>query len=117
MKREYDEFKVRINGLPEVIRERSKMHNSKEEKKAKQLAKEKNGGTLPQDYTSDVPNATWMADGTHWPGTWYGPTADHSKGDHAGILQVLSLLSQFKDIFNPPRMVDTSGSDLYSSIK
>ena len=42
MKREYDEFKVRINGLPEVIRERSKMHNSKEEKKAKQLAKEKN---------------------------------------------------------------------------
>lgn len=34
--------------------------------------------------------ATWMADGTHWPGTWYEPIADHKKGDHPGILQVFS---------------------------
>ncbi|PPD88132.1 hypothetical protein GOBAR_DD14956 [Gossypium barbadense] len=31
-----------------------------------------------------------MADDTHWPGTWLNPIADHSKGDHAGILQVMS---------------------------
>lgn len=37
---------------------------------------------------ANVTKATWMADGTHWPGTWLTPTADHSKGDHAGILQV-----------------------------
>lgn len=89
MKREYDEFKVRINGLPEVIKKRSKMYNSREEKKEKQLLKEKNGGVLPADQPIDVPKATWMADGTHWPGTWHNPSADHTKGDHAGILQVL----------------------------
>ncbi|KAJ4779097.1 Cellulose synthase family protein [Rhynchospora pubera] len=33
--------------------------------------------------------ATWMADRTHWAGTWMHPTADHKKGDHAGIVQVL----------------------------
>ncbi|KAL3630861.1 Cellulose synthase-like protein D2 [Castilleja foliolosa] len=33
--------------------------------------------------------ATWMADGTHWPGTWLSPSAEHSKGDHAGIIQVM----------------------------
>jgi hypothetical protein len=88
MKREYDEFKVRINGLPEVIKKRSKMYNTREEKKEKQLLKEKNGGVLPPDQTIDVPKATWMADGTHWPGTWYNSTPDHAKGDHAGILQV-----------------------------
>ncbi|KAL3630852.1 hypothetical protein CASFOL_023836 [Castilleja foliolosa] len=32
---------------------------------------------------------TWMADGTHWPGTWLSPSAEHSKGDHAGIIQVM----------------------------
>lgn len=36
--------------------------------------------------------ATWMADGTHWPGTWVISTSDHSRGDHAGILQVWTLL-------------------------
>ena len=91
IKREYDEFKVRINGLTEVIRKRSEMYNSKEEMKGKQIARENNGGELPEDHPSDVTKATWMSDGTHWPGTWFTPTADHSKGDHAGILQVLLL--------------------------
>lgn len=36
-----------------------------------------------------VQKATWMADGTHWPGTWAVPSRDHAKGDHAGILQVM----------------------------
>lgn len=91
IKREYDEFKVRINGLPEVIRKRCEMYNSKEEMKEKELAKENNGG---EDVKAQ--KATWMADGTHWPGTWFSPIADHSKGDHAGILQVtLNLLGLY----------------------
>nr|KYP46965.1 Cellulose synthase-like protein D1 [Cajanus cajan] len=114
IKREYDEFKVRINGLPELIRKRSKMHNSKEEKKAKQLAKEKNGGTLPTDYTSEVPKATWMADGTHWPGTWYSPTPDHSKGDHAGILQIMSKVPDHDPVmgFADEKKLDFTGIDI-----
>lgn len=38
-----------------------------------------------------IQKATWMADGTHWPGTWASPAPEHSKGDHAGILQVALL--------------------------
>lgn len=86
IKREYDEFKVRINGLPEAIRKRCDMYNSKEAMKEKQ-ASGKEGGSQPADKAPSV-KATWMADGTHWPGTWYQPVADHFKGDHAGILQV-----------------------------
>ncbi|KAG9450022.1 hypothetical protein H6P81_009987 [Aristolochia fimbriata] len=82
IKREYDEFKVRINGLPEAIRKRSKTHNDREEEAAKQSGK---GG----DEDDKVTKATWMADGTHWPGTWFEPAPDHKKGDHAGILQVM----------------------------
>lgn len=36
-------------------------------------------------------NATWMADGFHWPGTWTNPAADHSKGDHVRIVQTMLL--------------------------
>ncbi|KAG5577328.1 hypothetical protein H5410_057462 [Solanum commersonii] len=50
IKREYDEFKVRTNGLRDVIRKRCEMHNSKEEKKEKALAKENNGGSVPEDF-------------------------------------------------------------------
>lgn len=89
IKREYDEFKVRINGLPEAIRRRCDSYNLREEKKEKQLAREKNGGVPPQEPI-EVTKATWMADGTHWPGTWFNSSADHAKGDHAGILQVTS---------------------------
>lgn len=90
IKREYDEFKVRINGLPDAIRRRCDAYHSKEEIKERRLAREKNGG-VPPVKPVEVPKATWMTDGTHWPGTWYHPTADHSKGDHAGILQVSYL--------------------------
>ncbi|KAB1201650.1 Cellulose synthase-like protein D1 [Morella rubra] len=89
IKREYDEFKVRINGLPEVIRKRCETYNSREETKEKKIAREKNGGVLLDPIK--VTKATWMADGTHWPGTWLNPMAEHTKGDHAGILQVFTL--------------------------
>ncbi|KAL4295619.1 hypothetical protein GQ457_12G001800 [Hibiscus cannabinus] len=112
IKREYDEFKVRINGLPETIRKRCDMYNHREATKEKSLAKEKNGGSLPPDF--QVEKATWMADGTHWPGTWLNPTADHSKGDHAGILQVMSKFPEPDPVMGCPdeKKLDFSGVDI-----
>ncbi|KAF7150120.1 hypothetical protein RHSIM_Rhsim02G0054400 [Rhododendron simsii] len=113
IKREYDEFKVRINGLPDVIRKRCDMYNSKEEMQEKKAAREKNGGVLPADQPIKVTKATWMADGTHWPGTWYNSTADHSKGDHAGILQVMSKVPDHDPVMGHPneKKLDFSGID------
>ncbi|XP_042476507.1 cellulose synthase-like protein D3 [Macadamia integrifolia] len=88
VKREYDEFKVRINGLPDSIRRRSDAYHAREEIKAMKLQRQ----NARDDETVEpikVPKATWMADGTHWPGTWLHPSAQHSKGDHAGIIQVM----------------------------
>ncbi|XP_010522414.1 PREDICTED: cellulose synthase-like protein D1 [Tarenaya hassleriana] len=101
IKREYDEFKVRINGLPEQIKKRAEQFNSKEELKEKRMAREKHGGVLPPDGIQLTP-ATWMADGTHWPGTWFSPTADHSKGDHAGILQIMSKVPELDPVMGGP---------------
>ncbi|KAF9676416.1 hypothetical protein SADUNF_Sadunf09G0136300 [Salix dunnii] len=86
MKREYDEFKVRINGLPDSIRRRSDAFNAREEMKMLKHMRESGGDPLEPIKVS---KATWMADGTHWPGTWASPASEHSKGDHAGILQVM----------------------------
>uniref|UniRef100_A0A5B7B9I2 Putative cellulose synthase-like protein D1 n=1 Tax=Davidia involucrata TaxID=16924 RepID=A0A5B7B9I2_DAVIN len=113
IKREYDEFKVKINGLPEAIRKRCDMYNSKEEMKEKKLAREKNGGVPPAEPVK-VTKATWMADGTHWPGTWYTSTADHSKGDHAGILQVMSKVPESDPVMGHPdeKKLDFTGIDV-----
>ncbi|GMH09176.1 hypothetical protein Nepgr_011016 [Nepenthes gracilis] len=89
MKREYDEFKVRINGLPDSIRRRSDAYNAREEIKALKLQREQAAGDEVPVEPLKVPKATWMADGTHWPGTWLQPSSEHSKGDHAGIIQVM----------------------------
>ncbi|KAI3938067.1 hypothetical protein MKW98_018623 [Papaver atlanticum] len=86
IKREYDEFKVRINGLPDSIRRRSDAFNAREEMKMLKHIRETGGDPLEP---LKVLKATWMADGTHWPGTWAVSSRDHSKGDHAGILQVM----------------------------
>ncbi|MCD7462132.1 Cellulose synthase-like protein D1 [Datura stramonium] len=112
IKREYDEFKVRINGLPEVISKRCKLHNSREEKKEKALAKENNGGVLPEDFKFQ--KATWMADGTHWPGTWFDPATDHKKGDHAGILQIMSKVPENDPVMGGPneKQLDFTGIDI-----
>ncbi|KAK7307337.1 hypothetical protein VNO77_40299 [Canavalia gladiata] len=87
VKREYDEFKVRINGLPDSIRRRSDAYNAREEIKAMKLRRE-NGDDDPIE-TLKIPKATWMADGTHWPGTWTTTAPEHSRGDHASIIQVM----------------------------
>ncbi|KAL6008213.1 Cellulose synthase-like protein D3 [Asimina triloba] len=87
VKREYDEFKVRINGLPDSIRRRSDAYHAREEIKAMKLQKQQ-GGVEPMEAVK-IPKATWMADGTHWPGTWTVPSTEHSRGDHAGVIQVM----------------------------
>ncbi|XP_004301655.1 PREDICTED: cellulose synthase-like protein D3 [Fragaria vesca subsp. vesca] len=87
VKREYDEYKVRINGLPDSIRRRSDAYNARDEMKAMKL-----GRAIGNDEAVDkikIPKATWMADGTHWPGTWAFPAPEHSRGDHASIMQVM----------------------------
>ncbi|CAK9143607.1 unnamed protein product [Ilex paraguariensis] len=86
VKREYDEFKVRINGLPDSIRRRSDAFHAREEMK---MMKHMRESAADPSEPIKVPKATWMADGTHWPGTWAVPSSEHSKGDHAGILQVM----------------------------
>lgn len=87
VKREYDEFKVRINGLPDSIRRRSDAYNAREEIKAMKLRREATDDELVEPLKAS--RATWMADGTHWPGTWMVSAPEHSKGDHAGIIQVM----------------------------
>lgn len=86
IKREYDEFKVRINGLADLIRRRANAMNARERK----IARDKAAAASSDAPVADAPTvkATWMADGTHWPGTWLDSAPDHAKGDHASIVQV-----------------------------
>ncbi|KAL5996280.1 Cellulose synthase-like protein D5 [Asimina triloba] len=86
VKREYDEFKVRINSLPDSIRRRSDAYNAHEELRAKKKQMQM-GGNLSEPI--EVPKATWMSDGAHWPGTWSSAEPEHSRGDHAGIIQAM----------------------------
>ncbi|RLM61398.1 hypothetical protein C2845_PM14G08990 [Panicum miliaceum] len=88
VKREFDEFKVRINGLPDSIRRRSDAFNAREDMKMLKHLRE--SGADPAEQPK-VKKATWMADGTHWPGTWAASAPDHAKGNHAGILQAWHL--------------------------
>ncbi|GAB4851907.1 Cellulose synthase-like protein D1 [Ancistrocladus abbreviatus] len=128
IKREYDEFKVKINGLPDAIRKRCEMYNSNEEMKEKELARQRSGsndsstsasvtgGAITGDHhqAGKTSKATWMADGTHWPGTWFQPCPDHSKGDHAGILQVMSKPPEPDPVMGYPdeKKLDFSGVDV-----
>ena len=86
VKREYDEFKVRINGLSDSIRRRSDAFNTREEVKVLKRWREDNSDEPMESLK--IPKATWMADSTHWPGTWTVPAPEHSRGDHASIIQV-----------------------------
>lgn len=87
VKREYDEFKVRINGLPDSIRRRTDAYHAREEIKALRQQRQNNDEEHVENIK--IPKATWMADGTHWPGTWLDASPEHSRGDHAGIIQVM----------------------------
>ncbi|KAL6896797.1 hypothetical protein ACP4OV_007369 [Aristida adscensionis] len=70
VQREYEEFKVRLDTLSSTIKERSDVYNS---------MKAKEGSA----------QATWMANGTQWTGTWIDPVENHRKGHHAGIVQIV----------------------------
>uniref|UniRef100_A0A0D9X063 Glycosyltransferase 2-like domain-containing protein n=1 Tax=Leersia perrieri TaxID=77586 RepID=A0A0D9X063_9ORYZ len=94
VRREYEEFKVRIDSLFSTIRQRSDAFNAK--------------------HAGE--NATWMADGTHWPGTWLEPAENHRRGEHAGIVQIIlnhpsckPRLGLAASVDNP---VDFSGVDV-----
>ncbi|XP_010518918.1 PREDICTED: putative cellulose synthase-like protein D6 [Tarenaya hassleriana] len=93
VKREYEEFKVRVNGLSDSIRRRSDAYNSREDLKALRKWKERVSDEGEEEEESmpslKMQKATWMSDGTHWPGTWTFPSPQHSRGDHASIIQVL----------------------------
>ncbi|MQL89350.1 hypothetical protein Taro_021919 [Colocasia esculenta] len=112
VKRDYDEFKVRINSLPESIRRRSDAYNAREELRAKRQQEEIGGG--PAEPIK-VLRATWMSDGEHWPGTWSSPGVDHSRGDHAGIIQVMLAPPSSEPVMGPEAneksLVDTTGVD------
>lgn len=87
VKREYEEFKVRINGLPDSIRRRADAYNVREEIKAMRLWREA-ANDEPMENLK-ISKATCMTDGTHWPGTWTTPAPEHSRGDHSSIIQVM----------------------------
>ncbi|ONK80066.1 uncharacterized protein A4U43_C01F13450 [Asparagus officinalis] len=87
IKREYDEFKVRINGLPKKKSRRDVVRSTNASKNKRKSSSKKRAN--PSTYSIKLATATWMADGTHWPGTWYQSAPDHAKGDHAGIIQVM----------------------------
>ncbi|XP_021752487.1 cellulose synthase-like protein D4 isoform X1 [Chenopodium quinoa] len=111
IKREYDEFKVRINGLPDSIRRRSDAFNAREEMKMMKQMRD-SGGDRSEPIRAQ--KATWMADGTHWPGTWVVPAGEHAKGDHAGILQVMLKPPPPDPILGTPddKLLDFSETDI-----
>lgn len=73
VRQEYEEFKARVDALFSVIPQRSESEANDERDNAKQ----------------DGARATYMADGTHWPGTWIEPAENHKKGQHAAIVQIV----------------------------
>ncbi|KGN52837.2 cellulose synthase-like protein D5 [Cucumis sativus] len=114
VKREYDEFKVRINSLPETIKRRSDAYNAKEELKAKMNPSEMGENSLNEIKIS---KATWMSDGSYWPGTWEVPGEDdHSRGDHVGIIHVMLASSDAKPVYgsntNGKNLIDTTDVDI-----
>ncbi|CAI0551266.1 unnamed protein product [Linum tenue] len=115
VKREYDEFKVRINSLPESIRRRSDAYNAHEELRAKKKQME-TGGDNPAADSVKVAKATWMSDGSHWPGTWASGEADHSRGDHAGIIQAMLAPPNAEPVFGSQadgeNLIDTTEFDI-----
>ncbi|XP_076942562.1 cellulose synthase-like protein D5 [Bidens hawaiensis] len=112
VKREYDEFKVRINALPETIRRRSDACNAREELLAKKKQMEI-GGRVSESVK--VPTATWMSDGNTWHGTWFSGEEDHSRGNHAGIIQLMLAPPgpecAYKTEKDPEDLIDTRNVD------
>uniref|UniRef100_A0A7N0TTC7 Uncharacterized protein n=1 Tax=Kalanchoe fedtschenkoi TaxID=63787 RepID=A0A7N0TTC7_KALFE len=108
VKRLYAEFKVEINGLPDKIRQRSDAYNVTAEAAERKKRVEKGDAVLE---AVKVPKATWMADGFHWPGTWYSPFPDHARGDHVGIVQTMLLPANAEPVYGSPMAAGEEGVD------
>uniref|UniRef100_J3MQL1 Cellulose synthase-like F6 n=1 Tax=Oryza brachyantha TaxID=4533 RepID=J3MQL1_ORYBR len=98
VRKEYDDFKARINALEHDIKQRSDSYNA--------AAGLKDGEPL----------ATWTSDGSQWDGTWIEPSENHRKGDHAGIVLVLLDHPSHTRQLGPPASaenpLDFSGVDV-----
>ncbi|CAM0908138.1 unnamed protein product [Alopecurus aequalis] len=70
VRNEYNEFKQSLDSLSGAISKRSDAYNS------------------TKNDQGDA-KATWMANGTQWPGTWIDTAENHRKGHHAGIVKVV----------------------------
>ncbi|KAG6470625.1 hypothetical protein ZIOFF_071702 [Zingiber officinale] len=57
------------------------------------------------DPVESISKATWMANGTHWPGTWINPSSEHTEDDHAGVIQLSSSKVGLLPIILPLSMV------------
>ncbi|KAA8543054.1 hypothetical protein F0562_021451 [Nyssa sinensis] len=112
VKREYDEFKVRINALPESIRRRSDAYNAQAELRAKKQQMEL--GENPSEPIK-VPKATWMSDGTQWHGTWVSAEEGHSRGNHSGIIQIMLVPPNPEPLYGSEadgeNLIDTTDAD------
>ncbi|CAI9105364.1 OLC1v1004272C2 [Oldenlandia corymbosa var. corymbosa] len=109
VKREYDEFKVRINALPESIRRRSDAYNAQAELLARRKQLELGTEAIK------VPKATWMSDRCHWPGTWSSAEEGHSRGDHEGIIQMMLMPPNSEPVFGSDDcddLINTSDVDI-----
>nr|QKW90714.1 cellulose synthase-like F6 [Avena magna] len=98
VRKEYDEFKARINSLDHDIRQRNDGYNA------------------ANAHREGEPRPTWMADGTQWEGTWVDASENHRKGDHAGIVKVLLNHPSHSRQYGPPASannpLDFSGVDV-----
>ncbi|CAN8255386.1 unnamed protein product [Cochlearia groenlandica] len=115
VKREYDEFKVRDNSLPEAIRRRSDAYNVHEELRTKKKQMETMMGSNLVE-TVKVPKATWISDGSQWPGTWSSGETDNSRGDHAGIIQAMLATPNAEPVYgveaDSKNLIDTTDVDI-----
>ncbi|KAM0915955.1 hypothetical protein ACQ4PT_010485 [Festuca glaucescens] len=88
VRKEYDEFKARINSLEHDIKQRNDGYNA------------------ANAHREGEPRPTWMADGNQWEGTWVDASENHRKGDHAGIVLVLLEHPSHNRQFGPPASAD-----------
>ncbi|XP_051201427.1 probable mixed-linked glucan synthase 6 [Lolium perenne] len=88
VRKEYDEFKARINSLEHDIKQRNDGYNA----------------AVVQG--EGQPRPTWMADGNQWEGTWVDASENHRKGDHAGIVLVLVEHPSHNRQYGPPASAD-----------
>ncbi|VAI94058.1 unnamed protein product [Triticum turgidum subsp. durum] len=93
VRKEYGEFKVRIDSLSTTVRRRSDAYNKGD----------------------DGVHATWMADGTQWAGAWIEQADNHRRGQHTGIVQVMlgypSCKPQLGSSANTKNPIDLSNID------